>query len=140
MTLAEAELMELAEGQIVYARPRRAKVFEPNGDTQDRGAGGGLSGVRSARAAGTRSGPCDSRLAILRTGSGSWPAARSASVTDSRTSRMLARSAIHTSWRGFASPWKVSSSGGSPRTLTSGPSTSRMISARVISSGGRASQ
>jgi sulfate transport system ATP-binding protein len=32
MTLAAAELMELAEGQIVYARPHRAKVFEPNGD------------------------------------------------------------------------------------------------------------
>ncbi len=32
MTLAEAELMELTEGQIVYARPRRAKVFEPNGE------------------------------------------------------------------------------------------------------------
>jgi sulfate/thiosulfate transport system ATP-binding protein len=31
MTLAEAELMELVEGQSVYARPRRAKVFEPNG-------------------------------------------------------------------------------------------------------------
>jgi sulfate transport system ATP-binding protein len=31
MTRTEAELMELAEGQIVYARPRRAKVFEPNG-------------------------------------------------------------------------------------------------------------
>ena len=29
MTLAEAELMELAEGQIGYVRPRRAKVFEP---------------------------------------------------------------------------------------------------------------
>jgi sulfate transport system ATP-binding protein len=32
MTLADAELMELAEGQIVYARPQRAKVFESNGD------------------------------------------------------------------------------------------------------------
>ena len=34
MTLAEAELKELAEGQIVYARPRRAKVFEPNGESR----------------------------------------------------------------------------------------------------------
>jgi sulfate/thiosulfate transport system ATP-binding protein len=34
MTLAEAELMELAQGQIVYARPRRAKVFEPNGESR----------------------------------------------------------------------------------------------------------
>jgi sulfate/thiosulfate transport system ATP-binding protein len=34
MTLAQAELMELAEGQIVYARPHRAKVFEPNGNTR----------------------------------------------------------------------------------------------------------
>ena len=32
MTRAEADLLELADGQIVYARPRRAKVFEPNGD------------------------------------------------------------------------------------------------------------
>ena len=34
MTLAEAELKELADGQIVYARPRRAKVFEPNGESR----------------------------------------------------------------------------------------------------------
>jgi sulfate/thiosulfate transport system ATP-binding protein len=34
MTLTEAELMELAEGQIVYVRPRRAKVFEPNGESR----------------------------------------------------------------------------------------------------------
>jgi sulfate transport system ATP-binding protein len=32
MTLAEAELMELTQGQIVYVRPRRAKVFEPDSD------------------------------------------------------------------------------------------------------------
>jgi sulfate/thiosulfate transport system ATP-binding protein len=32
MTRAEADLLELTDGQIVYARPRRAKVFEPNGD------------------------------------------------------------------------------------------------------------
>ena len=32
MTRAEAELLELVDGQIVYARPRRAKVFEANGD------------------------------------------------------------------------------------------------------------
>jgi sulfate transport system ATP-binding protein len=36
MTLAEAELMELAEGQIVYTRPRRSKVFEPNGEPSTR--------------------------------------------------------------------------------------------------------
>jgi sulfate transport system ATP-binding protein len=34
MTRDEAELMELADGQIVYARPRRAKVFEPNGESR----------------------------------------------------------------------------------------------------------
>ena len=34
MTLAEAELMELDQGQIVYVRPRRAKVFEPNGESR----------------------------------------------------------------------------------------------------------
>jgi sulfate transport system ATP-binding protein len=32
MTRAEADLLELIDGQIVYVRPRRAKVFEPNGD------------------------------------------------------------------------------------------------------------
>jgi sulfate transport system ATP-binding protein len=32
MTRDDAELEELAEGEIVYARPRRAKVFEPNGE------------------------------------------------------------------------------------------------------------
>jgi sulfate transport system ATP-binding protein len=31
MTRAEADLLELVDGQIVYVRPRRAKVFEPNG-------------------------------------------------------------------------------------------------------------
>jgi sulfate transport system ATP-binding protein len=31
MTRNEADLLELTDGQIVYARPRRAKVFEPNG-------------------------------------------------------------------------------------------------------------
>jgi sulfate transport system ATP-binding protein len=34
MTLAEAELMELDQGQIVYVRPRHAKVFEPNGKSR----------------------------------------------------------------------------------------------------------
>jgi sulfate transport system ATP-binding protein len=32
MTREEADLLELSDGQIVYARPRRAKVFEANGD------------------------------------------------------------------------------------------------------------
>jgi sulfate transport system ATP-binding protein len=32
MTRDVAELEELAEGSIVYVRPRRAKVFEPNGE------------------------------------------------------------------------------------------------------------
>jgi hypothetical protein len=32
MTRDEADLLELTDGQIVYVRPRRAKVFEPNGD------------------------------------------------------------------------------------------------------------
>ena len=31
MTRDEADLLELSENAIVYARPRRAKVFEPNG-------------------------------------------------------------------------------------------------------------
>jgi sulfate transport system ATP-binding protein len=34
MTRDEADLLELADGQIVYARPRRAKVFEANGDAR----------------------------------------------------------------------------------------------------------
>ena len=32
MTREEADLLELSDGQIVYTRPRRAKVFEGNGD------------------------------------------------------------------------------------------------------------
>ena len=32
MTRDEADLLELAEGAIVYARPRRAKVFQENGE------------------------------------------------------------------------------------------------------------
>jgi sulfate transport system ATP-binding protein len=33
MTRDDADLMELAQGEIVYARPRRAKVFESNGES-----------------------------------------------------------------------------------------------------------
>jgi sulfate transport system ATP-binding protein len=32
MTREEADLNELVEGAIIYARPRRAKVFEANGE------------------------------------------------------------------------------------------------------------
>jgi sulfate transport system ATP-binding protein len=32
MTRDDAELMELSEGEVVYTRPRRAKVFQPNGE------------------------------------------------------------------------------------------------------------
>ena len=32
MTRDDAELEELSEGEIVYVRPRRAKVFEANGE------------------------------------------------------------------------------------------------------------
>ena len=34
MTRDEADLLELTEGAIVYARPRRAKVFQPNGESR----------------------------------------------------------------------------------------------------------
>jgi sulfate transport system ATP-binding protein len=34
MTRDEADLLELEDGQIVYARPRRARVFEPNGQSR----------------------------------------------------------------------------------------------------------
>jgi sulfate transport system ATP-binding protein len=34
MTRDEADLLELVEGAIVYARPRRAKVFQPNGESR----------------------------------------------------------------------------------------------------------
>jgi sulfate/thiosulfate transport system ATP-binding protein len=34
MTRDDADFMELTDGQIVYARPRRAKVFESNGETR----------------------------------------------------------------------------------------------------------
>jgi sulfate transport system ATP-binding protein len=34
MTRDDADLMELKQGEIVYARPRRAKVFESNGESR----------------------------------------------------------------------------------------------------------
>ncbi len=34
MTRDDADLLEVANGEIVYVRPRRAKFFEPNGDSQ----------------------------------------------------------------------------------------------------------
>ena len=34
MTRDEADLLELVQGAIVYARPRRAKVFQPNGESR----------------------------------------------------------------------------------------------------------
>ena len=71
---------------------------------------------------------------------GSSPAASSASVTCSTTLRTLARTAIQISCRCSAAPRYSTSSGASPRTLASGPSTARMTSASEISSAGLASQ
>jgi sulfate transport system ATP-binding protein len=34
LTRAEAQQLELAEGQIVYARPSRARVFDENGSPE----------------------------------------------------------------------------------------------------------
>ena len=48
---------------------------------------------------------------------------------------VAARSAIQTRWSESRSPGYASSSGGSPRTSASGPSTARMMSATVTSSG-----
>ena len=71
---------------------------------------------------------------------GSRPLTTSASVTSSTTERRLALSATQTVWRFSAAPTQFTSSGGSPRTLARGPSTARITSPTVISSGGRASQ
>ena len=71
---------------------------------------------------------------------GSSPAASSASVTCSTTLRTLARTAIQISCRCSAAPRYSTSSGASPRTLASGPSTARMTSASEMSSAGWASQ
>ncbi len=71
---------------------------------------------------------------------GSSPAASSASVTCSTTLRTLARTAIQMSCRCSAAPRYSTSSGASPRTLASGPSTARMTSASEMSSAGWASQ
>ena len=60
----------------------------------------------------------------------------SATVTDSSTSRRLARTATHSFPSCFDLPEYFTISGGSPRTLASGPSTARIRSAIVISSAG----
>ncbi len=65
---------------------------------------------------------------------------RSASVTCSSTPRRAVRRSSQTSRSGSAEPVYSSSSGRTPRTLAIGPSTARITSATVISSGGRASQ
>ena len=60
----------------------------------------------------------------------------SASVTASSTPRRLARTATHTSRSGSAEPAYSTSSGRTPRTFASGPSTARITSASVISAAG----
>ena len=57
-------------------------------------------------------------------------------MTFSTTARTLARTAIQISCSGSAAPRYSTSSGASPRTLASGPSTARMTSASEISSAG----
>ena len=59
-------------------------------------------------------------------------AARSASVTCSRTPRSAARTATHREMNGSCSPASASSWGRIPRTDASGPSRARMTSATVI--------
>jgi hypothetical protein len=61
-------------------------------------------------------------------------------VTRSSTLRRLTRTAIQTSTRWLALPRYSTDSGRAPRTLASGPSTARMMSARVMASAGAASQ
>ena len=63
------------------------------------------------------------------TGSGSWLATTAARVTDSSTWRMFARSASQTCSSGVDAPRYSISSAPSPRTVASGPSTARMMSA-----------
>ena len=72
--------------------------------------------------------------------SAACPPTTSATVTFSSTLRRFARSAIHTCCSASAEPTYSISSGRWPRTPTSGPSTARMICARLTSPAGWASQ
>ena len=114
LTRGEAEALEPEAGSIVWLRPPRRE------------------GQRLTHASGS-----SPRRLIS---GGSSPAASSASVTCSTTPRTLARTAIQISCRCSAAPRYSTSSGASPRTLASGPSTARMTSASEISSAGLASQ
>ena len=130
--------------------PRRGRARRRRGGLGAAHARGGR-GARArtpARSSGCARRPAAGQRLIHASGSsprrrisgGSSPAASSASVTCSTTARTLARTAIQISCRSLAGPGYSTSSGASPRTLASGPSTARMTSASVISSAGWASQ
>ena len=113
VTRDEAEELELAAG------PGRLRPAEPDDDLQ---WGCHASGSRRDRA---------------RPRSGSSPAATSARVTDSSTARRLARIGDpHALGAARRSPRTRPPPGRAPRTFASGPSTARITSASVISSGG----
>ena len=97
-------------------------------------AGGFAGGGLDARA--QASGDSVSRLTLA----GMRPATTSARVISSTTERMLARRAIQTTCRFSAAPSYSTSSGASPRTLASGPSTARITAPSVTSAAGLASQ
>ena len=126
MTRAEADQLELHEGQIVFVRPDTSKVFTGDGDRR-RCAGRRARLVPSPglRVAGDL---VHDRRAARRL-------ATSATVTSSSTARRLARTATHSLPSASAAPPYLTVSGASPRTLASGPSTARMTSAIVISVG-----
>ena len=136
MTRDEAELTELAEGQIVYARPRRAKVFE-----RERRAARPRSCRRPERPG--QRGVCQTRPRVgwrcLRTRSGSSPLATSARVTDSRT-RGCWRAGRSRPAAGLQRRRRSELVGRLAANGRQRPVDARMMSARAISSAGLASQ
>ena len=146
LTRDQLDELELAEGQIVFVRPRAERTFSgvaalgPRGVGGAERAGGPLTGSRRRGRRLPRT-PGFCRLAQLpHPRREARPSTMSARVTSSMTSRMFVRSAIHTFCRFAASPSYSSDSGPCPRTVASGPSTARTMSASEISSGALASQ
>ena len=125
VTLATLRCLGDAGGSDRLVRDRPPGDLPPARRGGPQGRRGGSLVSSRARA----SGRCESEGI----GAGSSPATTSASVTDSSTSRTLARSASQTSRSGSQPPRYSISSGDSPRTVASGPSTARITSASVIS-------
>ena len=125
VTRAEVEELELLEGQIIYVRPSRTTVFSVRGSRRLPLVR--LPCPRLRRDLGDRRrelarGDVGERQ-LLEHGAQVRPHARSRRPEAWRPGRRTRRSRAAT-----------------PRTLASGPSTARITSASLISSGGRASQ